>query len=106
MNQKYPHIELLLDNVLRYPAQVGLNDAKAVMGEYLSRKINPDSANDPDAKLLQKELVLLLQEPDDTFVEVTGKPGSDDDWEFGAPEIHELKAAFTAYIKEIDEIQS
>jgi hypothetical protein len=105
MNPKYPHIELLLDNVLRYPAEVNYGDTKSVLAEYLDRKINPDSANDPEAKLLQKELILLLQEWDDVFISITGNPGSQD-WEFGVPELDKLKEVSAAYIKETDKNQS
>ena len=89
------HIEDLLDNVLRYPGDGNYTDAKEVISQYLK-----DSDDDHDAQLLQKELLSLLEEPDDVFISVTGRPGSQD-WEFGVPAIEKLKDAFSAYIKEI-----
>jgi hypothetical protein len=88
--------------MFRYPGDAGYSDAKAVLADYLDRKINPDSASDPGAKLLRKELSRLLQGPDDAFIKVTGEPGSHD-WESGVPQLPKLKEAFSAYIKEIDE---
>ena len=101
MDIKYPHINWLLEAILKYPSDsLDYWDAPTVINQYIEGN-NYGEPADPTCQALRAELVELLTISDRAFTAIVGEPDSQD-WEHGVPEIEEIKDFFSKYIAEID----
>lgn len=101
MNSPYPHVNYLLEAILKYPSDsLDYADAPTVVSEYTKDDAYGEPA-DPTGQALRAELAELLAGSDEALILVVGTPGTQD-WEHGVPQISEIRDFFSKYIAEID----